>query len=38
MMPLVAYNYAAKNRKRMMDVYTAAGIAGCTVCLISLVL
>ena len=38
MMPLVAYNYAAKNRKRMMDVYKAAGIAGAAVCLISLVL
>ena len=38
MMPLIAYNYAAKNRKRMMDVYKAAGIAGCAVCLISLVL
>ena len=38
MMPLIAYNYAAKNRKRMMDVYKAAGIAGCAVCLVSLVL
>ena len=38
MMPLVAYNFAARNRKRMMDVYKAAGIAGCGVCLISLVL
>ena len=38
MMPLIAYNYAAKNRKRMMDVYKAAGLAGCAVCLISLVL
>ena len=37
MMPLIAYNYASKNRKRMMDVYKAAGIAGCAVCLISLV-
>ena len=38
MMPLIAYNFAAKNRKRMMDVYKAAGIAGAAVCLISLVL
>ncbi|MBQ8238414.1 MAG: cation transporter [Oscillospiraceae bacterium] len=38
MMPLVAYNFASKNRKRMMDVYKAAGIAGCGVCLLSLVL
>ena len=38
MMPLIAYNYAAKNRDRMMAVYKAAGIAGCAVCLISLVL
>ena len=38
MMPLIAYNYASKNRKRMMDVYKAAGAAGCAVCLISLVL
>ena len=38
MMPLIAYNYASKNRKRMMDVYKAAGIAGCGVCLVSLML
>ena len=38
MMPLIAYNYASKNRKRMMAFYKAAGIAGCAVCLISLVL
>lgn len=38
MMPLIAYNYAAKNRKRMMAVYKAAGIVGCAVCLASLVL
>ena len=38
MMPLIAYNFAAKNRKRMLDVYKAAGIAGCAVCLVSLVL
>ena len=38
MMPLIAYSYASKNRKRMMSVYKAAGIAGCGVCLISLVL
>lgn len=38
MMPLIAYNYASKNRKRMMDVYKAAGIAGGVVCLVSLVL
>ena len=38
MMPLIAYNYASKNRKRMMEVYKAAGIAGCAVCLVSLVL
>lgn len=38
MMPLIAYNYASKNRKRMMDVYKAAGFAGCAVCLVSLVL
>ena len=38
MMPLVAYNYAAKNRERMMAVFRAARVAGCAVCLASLVL
>ena len=38
MMPLIAYNYASKNKERMMAVYKAAGIAGCAVCLLSLVL
>ena len=38
MMPLIAYNYAAKNRERMMAVFRAARVAGCTVCLASLVL
>ena len=38
MMPLIAYNFAAKNRARMMAFYKAAGIAGGGVCLISLVL
>ena len=38
MMPLIAYNYAAKNRERMMTVFRAARVAGCTVCLASLVL
>ena len=38
MMPLVAYNYAANNRERMMAVFRAARTAGCIVCLISLVL
>ena len=38
MLPRVASKCAARNRKRMMDVYKAAGIAGCGVCLISLVL
>ena len=38
MMPLIAYNYAAKNRERMMAVFRAARVAGCAVCLVSLVL
>ena len=38
MMPLVAYNYAAQNRERMMAVFRAARVAGCAVCLVSLVL
>ena len=38
MMPLVAYNYAAKNKERMMAVFRAARMAGCVVCLLSLVL
>ena len=38
MMPLVAYNYAANNRERMMAVFRAARTAGCIVCLASLVL
>ena len=38
MMPLVAYNYAAKNKERMMEVFRAARVAGCVVCLLSLVL
>ena len=38
MMPLVAYNYAAKNRERMMAVFRAARVAGCVACIISLVL
>ena len=38
MMPLVAYNYAAKNKERMMEVFRAARVAGCAVCLLSLVL
>ena len=38
MMPLIAYNYAAKNKERMMEVFRAARVAGCVVCLISLVL
>ena len=38
MMPLVAYNYAAKNKERMMAVFRAARVAGCVVCLLSLVL
>ena len=38
MMPLIAYNYAAKNRERMMAVFRAARVAGCAVCLASLVL
>ena len=38
MMPLIAYNYAANNRERMMAVFRAARVAGCAVCLISLVL
>ena len=38
MMPLIAYNYAAKNKERMMAVFRAARVAGCVVCLISLVL
>ena len=38
MMPLIAYNYAANNKERMMAVFRAARVAGCVVCLISLVL
>ena len=38
MMPLIAYNYAARNKERMMAVFRAARVAGCVVCLISLVL
>ena len=38
MMPLIAYNYAAKNRERMMAVFRAARVAGCAVCLASLML
>ena len=38
MMPLVAYNYAANNKERMMAVFRAARVAGCAVCLASLVL
>ena len=38
MMPLVAYNYAANNKERMMAVFRAARVAGCAVCLLSLVL
>ena len=38
MMPLIAYNYAAMNKERMMAVFRAARVAGCVVCLISLVL
>ena len=38
MMPLIAYNYAAKNRERIMAVFRAARVAGCAVCLASLVL
>ena len=38
MMPLIAYNYAAKNKERMMEVFRAARVAGCAVCILSLVL
>ena len=38
MMPLVAYNYAAGNKERMMAFFRAARTAGCAVCLASLVL
>ena len=38
MMPLVAYNYASGNRERMMAFFRAARVAGCAVCLLSLVL
>ena len=38
MMPLVAYNYAANNKERMMAVFRAARVAGCAICLASLVL
>ena len=38
MMPLVAYNYASGNRDRMMAFFRAARVAGCAVCLVSLVL
>lgn len=38
MMPLVAYNYAAQNKERMMAVFRAARVAGCVTCIISLVL
>ena len=38
MMPLIAYNYAAQNRERMMAVFRAARVAGCAVCLVSLLL
>ena len=37
MVPLVAYNYAAKNRERMMAFFKASRLAGCAVCLVSLV-
>ena len=36
MVPLVAYNYAAKNRERMMAFFKASRVAGCAVCLVSL--
>ena len=38
MVPLVAYNYAAKNRERMLAFFKASRLAGCVVCLCSLVL
>ena len=36
MVPLVAYNYAAKNRDRMLAFFKASCLAGCGVCLVSL--
>ncbi len=38
MMPLVAYNYASKNRKRMNDFFNAARIAGIVVAMLCVVL
>ena len=38
MVPLVAYNYAARNKARMMAFFKASCAAGCGVCLGSLVL
>lgn len=37
MVPLVAYNYAAHNKERMMAFFKASRVAGCGVCLVSLV-
>lgn len=38
MVPLVAYNYASKNKERMMAFFKASRLAGCVVCICSLVL